>query len=435
MLSASFYRKFGIYGGALFFTTTGMAQPFFTLYAQEVGATTAQIGLMVTLRSLLPIFIAMPAGQLIDSIGPVKMLKYGSVFLILSLLMNTFATGLLMLSLSQVFMGTCIIIMASAFQVLVSEGEPQERNDGIKKFSMWQSTGGMIGPLIGGGVVSLFASPLAGYKFSFGAACVISILFFVFQLFTSRGYKNPGLEAAVKPRELLKLRGIVDSYASGYSLMKIRSVQFGLIATFLIMYIQSLYGSFMPIYLNELGYPTIFISIIISIKGLAGLTSRYGLGWLMRKTHMERILIGAGFVAAACVALTPLAGFNIVLIVLVALIMGGAVGINLPVSIMIVVNDTKEADRGKLMGLRLIMNRFSQIMSPAMFGFLGQSLGLTAAFYAGGGFLLAMMGAFSLFTSLKWGLRTHAPAGKLPGKGRLAPAASAADEAKPPGSR
>ncbi|MBW7460174.1 MFS transporter, partial [Paenibacillus sepulcri] len=343
----------------------------------------------------------------IDSIGPIRMLKYGSVLLILSLFINTMATGLWMLSLSQIFMGACVIIMASSFQVLVSEGEKTERNESIKKYSMWMSGGGMLGPLIGGGLTSLFANALFGYKFSFGVACAASLLFFIVLMVTARGYRNTSYDGAAHPKELLKIKGIADSYASGFHLTKIRSVQFGLIGTFLIMYIQSLYMSFMPIYLNELGYTTLLISIIISINGLAGMLSRYGLGWLMARTHMERILLIAGLTAAVCVVFTPIAGFHIAGVIILVLVMGGAVGINLPVSIMIVVNDTKDSDRGKIMGLRLIMNRFSQILSPAMFGVLGQWFGLTIAFYAGGGFLVATMLGFSAYTSMKWKLRTR----------------------------
>ena len=47
-----------------------VTQPFFALYASEVGASTALIGFMVTLKAFLPMFIAMPSGQLIDRIGP-----------------------------------------------------------------------------------------------------------------------------------------------------------------------------------------------------------------------------------------------------------------------------------------------------------------------------------------------------------------------------
>ena len=284
MFTPEFYRKFGIYGGGLFFTITGMAQPFFTLYAEEIGASTAAIGFMVTMRSLLPIFIAMPIGQLIDSVGPIRMLKYGSIFLILSLFSNMIATNFWLLSLSQVFMGVCIIIMASSFQVLVSDGPKNERNENIKKYSMWMSGGGMLGPLIGGAITSLFLNQLLGYKYTFGIACAASILFFITLLVISKGYEFKGDADHVKPRDLFKMKGIADSYMSGIHLTKTRSVQFGLIATFLIMYIQSMYMSFMPLFLKQLGYSTLIVSIIISVNGLSGMLSRYGLSWLMKRT-------------------------------------------------------------------------------------------------------------------------------------------------------
>jgi|GEM_PF-448040 len=406
MLSPDFYRKFGIYGGGFFYTITGMAQPFFSLYAQEVGASTASIGFMVTMRALLPIFIAMPIGQLIDTIGPVRMLKYGSLSLILSLFTNVMATGIWMMSLSQVFMGICVLIMSSCFQVMVSDGGKKERNGSINKYSMWMSAGGMLGPLIGGGITALFADKLFGYRFTFGAACITSILFFIFLLAIAKGYKHQEAENPVQPKDLLKSKGILDSYVSGARLMKIRSVQFGLIATFLIMYIQSLYVSFMPLYLDGLGYSTVLISLIISLRGLASMASRYGLDWIMKRASMERILLAAGFISSFCVVLTPLAGAQETLMILLVLVIGAAIGINQPVSIMIMVNDSAGLNRGKLVGMRLIMNRLSQILSPAIFGVMGQYLGLTAAFYVGGGFLVAAMLGFSMVTNMKWRLQT-----------------------------
>ena len=368
----------------------------------------AAIGMMVTLRSLLPIFIAMPVGQLIDSVGSMKMLKFGCVFLVLSLFTNMMASDIWMLAISQLLMGTCIIIMASSFQVMVSEGGKAERNENIKTYSMWMSAGGMFGPLIGGLVVSQFAAKMAGYKFAFGLACAVSAAFLLVLAVAERHYRKPDHGDRVNPKELLKLRGIVNSYASGIHLTKSRAVQFGLIGTFLIMYIQVLYMSFMPIYLDELGYATLIISAVISVQGLAGMLSRYALGWVMRRTNLERILISAGFVAAACLAFTPVASLHTFGLFTLVIVMGAAVGINLPVSMMIMVNDTADSDRGKLMGLRLLMNRFSQTISPAIFGVLGQTVGLTFAFYAGGAVLLATMFGFSMYASLKLGVKTEA---------------------------
>ncbi len=155
-MQADRFRAFGVYGGGVFFTITGLSGQFFTLYAQELGASTLAIGMLVTLRAVLPIFIAMPAGQLIDSIGPVKMLIAGNAALLASLLLNAFAQGTTALVLSQFFLGASIIIMASSFQVLVSTGDRETRNEYIKRYSAWMSAGGMLGPLIGGLVASAF---------------------------------------------------------------------------------------------------------------------------------------------------------------------------------------------------------------------------------------------------------------------------------------
>jgi hypothetical protein len=66
---------------------------------------------------------------------------------------------------------------------------------------------------------------------------------------------------------------------------------------------------------------------------------------------------------------------------------------------MIMVDAVGEKERGKLMGLRLLVNRFSQVLSPAMFGVLGHAFGLTTALYGGGVFLLATMFGFSAYAS------------------------------------
>ena len=127
------FAQVGIFGGATFFAINGLVQPFFSLYATELGASTIAVGLLVTLKALLPIIIAMPTGQLIDSIGPMKMLRFGSCFLLSSVICTVVATDLLVLGLSQVLVGAAIIIMASSFQVLVSQGDQHSRNSAIKR--------------------------------------------------------------------------------------------------------------------------------------------------------------------------------------------------------------------------------------------------------------------------------------------------------------
>jgi MFS family permease len=392
------FRRFGIFGGGLFFAITGMAAPFFTLYASEMGASTLSIGFIVTSRALLPIIIAMPTGQLIDSVGSVKMLQIGSALLLISLLNTVFATTVPMLAVSQLFMGACIIIMATALQVLVSTGNRETRNKAITTYSMWMSGGSMLGPLLGGLITYAFESPVDGYRFTFVVAAAATTLFMLLLAWLSRIFPHP-VPAPGEIRSILSFRGVTASYRQGIDLTAHRPVQFGLVGTFVIMYIQALYSGFLPVYLDQFGYSAFHIAAILSWQGMAGMLSRFVIKALMHRFSLERILSVAGLLAAICVVLTPLAAPNAILTYLLMFTLGAAAGVNLPVSMMIMVDAVGESQHGKLMGLRLLVNRFSQTISPALFGVLGSFLGLTTAFLAGGAVLVATMFGFSAYAS------------------------------------
>lgn len=402
--TAGKFARFGIFGGGVFFTINGLSSPFFALYATELGASTFAVGMMVTLKALLPIIIAMPTGQLIDSIGPMKMLKYGSYFLLASLVCTVLATEIVVLAASQILIGAAVIIMASSFQVLVAHGDRKSRNDAIKSYSMWMSGGGMLGPIIGGLIASAFAVPSEGYRAAFIAALGCCIAFMAALFWLSRSYPHPQHDVSV--REVFSPSSIVTSYKRGIGLAGSRPVQFGLTATFLVMYIQALYMSFLPLYLAQNGFATFLISLTVSFHGLAAMLSRIGLNRLMKHYSLELILLTAGTIAAVGVVMTPLAVISPITMLVLVGIIGAAVGVNLPVSIMIMVDAVGESERGKLMGLRLLANRFSQVLSPAMFGILGQLFGLTAAFYGGGALLVGTLLGFSAYTLRAGPLRT-----------------------------
>lgn len=391
-------RAVGIYGGGIFFGVMSVAQPFFTLYAEALGASTALIGFIVTLRALVPMFIAMPIGQMIDTLGPMKMTKIGCLLLIVSLAMTSFSTTLPILAISQVLLGTSMIIMASSLQVLASDGEQDKelRNKNINRFSMWNSVGSMAGPLLGGLVVSQMGSSVWSYRSAFLASLIVCALCYVL-IMLIRTPGNSGTRG--KTKELFQPKEMLNSYVSGIHLTRHRGVQFGLVGTFLIMFIQALYASFIPLYLNNQGYSAFVISAVISLLGLSGLVSRFLLGRLMKLAALETILIFAGCIASACLIFIPVASLHLIGIAALTFLLGSSIGMNLPVTIMIMVEETKETERGKVLGLRLLTNRLSQMTAPAMFGLLGQAFGLTTAFYTGGGILLATMLGFAVYSS------------------------------------
>ncbi len=400
-------KRLGIVGGGIYFVIVSITQPFFSLYASELGASTALIGILITLRSFLPLFIAMPSGQLIDRYGAPYMLRIGSAITVVSLVMMVGSANLWVLGFSQVIIGVGTLIMASSLQVIVSEGEKKERDLNITRYSAWSSAGTMAGPLVGGAIVSITtslslfgmtgsASEIIGYRMTFVFSLVLAIVFWLFVIWFSRDKVSKSLNRKAL-KEVLAPKEIADSYLKGAGLMRHPGVQFGLVGTFLIHFLQAIWGGFFPLYLDSLGYGAMAISILVSLRGAASLISRTFLGFIMKILTQERILLMAGCIAALCLGGLPLVDWNLVLIGIITFVLGSATGINMPVSTMIMVNDTLPDERGKLMGLRLLANRLSQIVGPLLFGVVGQGIGLAAAFYAGGGVLLATIVGFGAY--------------------------------------
>jgi MFS family permease len=398
-------KRVGIYGGGFHFVILSITQPFFALYAAELGVSTALIGIMLTLRAVLPLVIAMPIGQLIDRIGAPQLLRLGNLITVISLCLMVWSPNLWVLALSQLLIGAGTMIVASSLQVVVSEGDKAERERNIIRYSTWSSGGSMIGPLVGGGIITAVSSmsvlgwsgtAVIGYRAAFLLALVSSVIFGIIIRYASRNIEKKSWFGP-EVREVIQPKEIADSYLQGIHLIKHPGVQFGLMATFLIHFIQTIWTGFFPLYLDSLGYSAVIISVLVSIRGLAGLTSRSFLGQLTKRWAHKRILIIAGCIATICLICLPLFGWNMLLIGLISFVLGSAVGVNMPISTIIMVDDDLEGERGKVMGLRLLVNRSSQIAAPILFGVIGQLLGLSVAFISGGAGMLVSLLGFSLY--------------------------------------
>ena len=384
-----------VLGGGVHFTIVSVSQLFFVLYASALGASPALIGLMVTLRAILPLLLSLPSGGLIDRIGALRVLQLGGLGTIAALALMIWSPTLVLLAASQALIGLTTLLTATSLQVLVSAGSKEERDPRIATYSAWCSGGNMVGPLIGGAVASgvnalpafAAAAPVAGYRAAFLAILVLIAVFVL--LVTLAGRAAP--PATPKSNDKASLTG----FREGLALARLPGVQYGLMGTFLIHFLQSVWTSFFPLFLEQLGYAAFAISVFVALRGGAALLSRAALPRVMKLASQERILAAAGCIAALCLMAIPALGPLPVAIGLLTVLLGAATGINMPVSTIIMVDDTHERDRGKVMGLRLLTNRASQVVGPAAFGLAGGAFGLGAAFVSGGALLLALLLGFA----------------------------------------
>jgi len=84
-----------------------------------------------------------------------------------------------------------------------------------------------------------------------------------------------------------------------------------------------------------------------------------------------------------------LVGALALLLALLAFLLGIGLGCAQPLTILLTYNHAPEGRSGEALGMRLTVNKFTQILVPVLFGGLGSAFGLIPVFWANGAFLLA----------------------------------------------
>ena len=387
-MSTKTLQQFGVIGGGIYFTILSITQPYFSLYAAELGASTALIGLMVTIRALLPFIIALPVGGWIDRFGATLILKMGCVILLSSLLLMIWSPNMTVLTLSQLFIGASTVLVASSLQVIVTQGDQKVRDQNINRYSVWSSAGTMVGPLIGGGLLTLMGSTVLGYKTVFFLSFMMAAAYFIVFRWKTKNMVTESKLDRTFLKEAFAPKQMAGSYLGGLHLTRNVGVQFGLTGTFLIHFIQNAWMSFFPLFMSSLGYTEFVIALLISWRGMSAMIARIFLGSIMKVFSKETILTLVGVMAGLGVFVMPFSASYLPLLIFLTFIIGFMMGINMPISTMIMVDASASNDRGKVMSLRLLTNRFSQLASPVLFGAVGQWAGLGFAFSAGGAFLI-----------------------------------------------
>jgi len=384
----------GILGGLLLFLVMGYINPFFTLYVNELGRSNSDIGFLVMVRGLAAIGVSLPAGHLIDKQGVFRVLGMGLIGITASFLILLASQYWWALGISQIFYGVSTTILVTGFQVLVSKGDRDTRNRAIKRYAMWIAAGTMAGPLLGGIIVQFSVSTVTGYQNAFLFSAVWSSIGFLALLTLNRhrsAFQNPEAPIAAPSKQSWS-----QVFTGSRGLLSVKAVQAGLIITFIIMFIQGLYISFVPVYFQQSGYSTQWIALCLSAYGFGGFAARILIPQLSKRLEQMPILLLAGVVSSAGILLMPISAVSPVLGFILMLVTGGAVGLNLPISIMLMVDWVQGRAHGKLMGLRLLVNRTAQMISPMVFGLVGQVYGLSTAFFFSGAFLMIAMVFFTL---------------------------------------
>jgi MFS family permease len=363
-----------------------VAAPFIPLYLASQGTPVGVIGGIIGLSGVVPLLISLHAGALVDERGPALVTKGSVLLYAVAGVTLTALHAVWPVAVAYALMGIANIGFAVASQAVVAAAStPATRVRNYGYYSLWNSAGAVVGPIIGGFVTGEF-----GYQTAFAMVWLLMIPSFAIAG-TLRGLPAP-------------LRRPV-SFAMAHTLagpiLREREVRAVLFISFMVVCGQTLQQSFYPLYLHKAGLSPTLIGVIIATISLGSMVVRSSLTRGVEWFGYAWLLLGATALLAFTLGITPLVR-QFWPLILVSGLMGASLGFTQPLTMSLMVESVGAESWGVAFGMRQGVQRIGAIMSPIVFGLVTAASGVESAFFLGGATLL---GAVPIMASITRHLR------------------------------
>jgi MFS family permease len=337
-----------------------------SLYALQLGATQAQVGVLMALYALFPLVFAIAIGRLADRVGPRIPMLLGSCGLGIALILAVLWPALLTLYLVAFLMGSsfhCFFVTVTG--IAGGLGGAEHRSSNYALVSLAFSGAGFVGPLISG-----FSIDYLGHLNAFlvlSAFTIIPVLMLIFRSdFLPKAVAGSATENATgSVLELWRMPQLRNAFlASGF-------ISAG----------WDLFNFYMPLYGHGIGLSASMIGIILGVFAFATFVIRALLPWLLKRSTETDILITAIFVAATAFVLFAFVQ-HIAALCAVSFLLGLGVGCGQPMSMSLIFALAPEGRSSEASGLRVTVNNLTHLLIPLAFGSLGTMFGYAPVWFA-----------------------------------------------------
>ena len=364
----------------------------------ELKASTFSIGMMLSLYSLLPMFILVGAGRWVDRIGLRKPILMGAGLGLFGVCVPFLVFDVGALFLAAICIGLGFMIFLLCLQKITGDTKTDEqRKANFSLVALSFSVSGFLGPTSAGLLIDSI-----GHRATFGvlAACFAIALIGVYryrfephQLLGSNqtmgsnqtigsNQTNPQLTSQ---KELAPKQAIAD-------LLREPTLKRLYVCVVVICAAWDIHQFLVPIYGAQIGLSASRIGIILGVFALATFLIRTCLPFISKRIGEWPLILGAMAIAAVVYCVYPFAKTQQAMMVLAG-ILGLGLGMAQPM-VMSVMYRVAPADRiGEATGLRLSFVNASQTFLPmtagALGGILGGNLGFAPMFWGVAAFLAA----------------------------------------------
>jgi MFS family permease len=343
-----------------------------SLFAIQLGASAFEIGLLISISSVMQLLLGVYAGQASDRFGFRMPMLYGSIGGTAALLTPYFFPSMTGLYVSRMLTGmTFIFFMVSLQNLAASVGGAEKRAANLTTFSLGQALAGLLGPVVVG-----FAIDHMGYEPSYALLAA-----FAFVPILAMGVFRKHVPGAPKKQKKDEASHITD-------LMRVPRLRRALLSGAMVFAAADLLSFYMPIYGHSIGLSASMIGIIIGAHSAAAFVVRLVMPRLLKVATEEQLMNYCLLASGVIYLLFPLFE-NAWILVAISFLLGLALGCGNPLSMILIYESSPQGRTGESLGLRMSLNKVIQIGVPLLFGYVGSMLGLFAVFWTNALMLLA----------------------------------------------
>lgn len=351
--------------------TMYVIRPFITYRAIEINAGAVAIGLIGALYALFPVLLALKFGSWVGRFGEGRFLVIGTCALIISSTALIFSKDLFSLAVATAFAGLAHLGLMVGGQTMVAlRATKMDYNRLFGYYTFSASLGQMIGPLFAGFVAGSLANGMPAHSSN---AFIFAILLSSLALVPTFNWRKSS--SSISPSNDQS-----NTWSAAKSMLARKEISLAIFISLAISTTGDLLVIFLPLLGTEKGIDPAIIGVILSLRALGSMISRFSLGAVSKRIDDRKLLLSTTTIAAISLALMVFSR-NPYLLGALVFISGLMLGFGQPLTMAIVSHRTNQGERALAISARLTGNRLGQFLLPIISGLLTSALGAGAAFW------------------------------------------------------
>jgi MFS family permease len=372
------------------------------LYGLSLGLDASEIGVLVGARSILALFLSIHIGVLMDRFGTRRVTLF-FVWAGMALApLFPLVPGFWALLLLQLVNGAAVSFAWSGAQTLIAQLAEGDAGY-IGKFSFFARLGSTTAPILAGAVWD-FGGAWSAYLCgaAWGAMLTIALLRTPEAEIFGPGRSDGKGRARFRARDALPR---ASDYISSIMLIAIPAIALSMAIISMRNTTYGIQTSVYVVYLDSIGLLGTMIGILFATAEVASGFGSLFAGRAMRWGDPQRTMLGGTVLSILLIAITPLLGGILALLLLSQAVRGWLEGVIQPVILSVQAKAVGRHQQGAVVGLRQTGQRLTSILIPPLMGGIADRWGVSESFVILGALMLLLCVPLALIT------RRAAPSG------------------------